>query len=149
MGPSPNRWRGSSTRPEPRQAAHQQDICVQMAGLCGMIQECFIQTLPWCLLWAQTLHGTASSEPLLWSPAHSKLWHGWVIRCVLILQGLFALSPVHRDVFHKQSPLDPIPLFNAHPSKYACRNLGVSMALVSPDKWNGSSVLRGSQLATS
>ena len=91
------------------------------------------------------LHGTSSSGPLLWSPAHSKLWHGWVIRCVLILQGLFTLScsaetqfcRPNRDVFHEQSPLTPIlQYFSAHPSKYTCRNSGVSMAPASPDKWN-------------
>lgn len=96
------------------------------------------------LLWAETLHGTSSSGPLLWSSAHSKHWHGWVIRRVLVLRGLFTLScsaeaqfcGVHRYVFHEQSPLTPIPFVNAHPSKYTCRNLGVSMAPAFPEKRN-------------
>lgn len=129
-------------RPESGQAACQWGIRVQMAGLCGIVQDAAV--VPRKLLWAETFHGTSSSGPLLWSPAHSKLCHSWVIRLALILQDLATLSysaetqfcSVHSDVFQEQSPLTPIPFFNVHPSKHTCQNSGVSMAPAFPDKWN-------------
>lgn len=111
-----------------------------------MTQGCFIQVLPGQLLLWALLRSTSSSGCLLWSPAHSKLWHSWVIRCVLILQGLFTLScspetqfcRVHGDVFHEQSPLTPIPVFNAHPhpNTPATAEILVSRWLQSPYKRN-------------
>lgn len=137
MGPSPNRWRGSSTRPEPGQAARQRDVCVQMAGLCGSkgasSRRCrgawaapaVGRDPPWHFkLWTSPLEPSALQAPArLGHQACARL--SGLVHPVLLCRGSVLQSPqvcLPGTITAHSNTIRQCPSIQIHLLKFGCLN---------------------------